>query len=361
MALMRPTALLFLDEPESGLDPGQRIRLRRRIEEIRGRITILVASHDLGELAMMSDRVFLIEKGGGTRCAATGGRVYARIPGNGVPGAGWGSVMSIVKASFRNAVRRRWKFGLVVFVFGLGLAVLTNAYEVAATFERLESIGEEMENEGAAPSDEQVEAMARSAALLLVFLLRCEADWSPTSGEVRPTWSGRKGVPLGPAAQHGGRSSSTRCGGTWASQIATAIALVIFGLTGAAADLPSGAAPATVEGSWSLVGLLACAVSFAISALGLGRAALFGFVYFLASGVVWSLIEGPELGTSTPAEVARAVLPFVAFPDGPIESAVSSREWPGTGVRQGVLYHFALWTGVAWLGLRRIERQPLKL
>lgn len=65
MALMRPTALLFLDEPESGLDPGQRIRLRRRIEEIRGRITILVASHDLGELAIMSDRVFLIEEGGG--------------------------------------------------------------------------------------------------------------------------------------------------------------------------------------------------------------------------------------------------------------------------------------------------------
>jgi len=65
MALMRPTALLFLDEPESGLDPGQRIRLRRRIEEIRGRITVLVASHDLGELAMMSDRVLLIEGGGG--------------------------------------------------------------------------------------------------------------------------------------------------------------------------------------------------------------------------------------------------------------------------------------------------------
>jgi len=65
MALVRPVGLLFLDEPESGLDPGQRIRLRRRIEEIRGRITILVASHDLGELAMMSDRVLLIEEGGG--------------------------------------------------------------------------------------------------------------------------------------------------------------------------------------------------------------------------------------------------------------------------------------------------------
>lgn len=65
MALMRPTGLLFLDEPESGLDPGQRIRLRRRIDEICGRVTILVASHDLGELAMMSDRVLLIDQGRG--------------------------------------------------------------------------------------------------------------------------------------------------------------------------------------------------------------------------------------------------------------------------------------------------------
>ena len=65
MALMRPTGLLFLDEPESGLDPGQRIRLRRQIEKIRGDMTILVASHDLGELAMMSDRILLIDQARG--------------------------------------------------------------------------------------------------------------------------------------------------------------------------------------------------------------------------------------------------------------------------------------------------------
>ncbi len=63
VALVRPTRLLILDEPESGLDPGQRIRLRRRIETLRGRMTILVASHDLGEMAMMSDRVLLIDQG----------------------------------------------------------------------------------------------------------------------------------------------------------------------------------------------------------------------------------------------------------------------------------------------------------
>lgn len=63
VALLRPTSLLILDEPESGLDPGQRIRLRKRIETLRDRMTILVASHDLGEMALMSDRVLLIDQG----------------------------------------------------------------------------------------------------------------------------------------------------------------------------------------------------------------------------------------------------------------------------------------------------------
>ena len=65
VALMRPTRMLILDEPESGLDPGQRIRLRRRIETLRGSMTVLVASHDLGEMAMMSDSVLLIDQGEG--------------------------------------------------------------------------------------------------------------------------------------------------------------------------------------------------------------------------------------------------------------------------------------------------------
>lgn len=65
LALLRPIGLLVLDEPESGLDPGQRHRLRRRIEGIRSGTTILVASHDLGELALMSDHVLLIDQGRG--------------------------------------------------------------------------------------------------------------------------------------------------------------------------------------------------------------------------------------------------------------------------------------------------------
>lgn len=280
--------------------------------------------------------------------------------------------MSIVKASFRNAVRRRWKFALVVFVFGLGLAVLTNAYDVAGTLERMQSIGAEMENEGAAPSDEQVEAMAGSAALLLVFSLLSLAFGLGTvllaflmpGGLVS---NERRSSAIMLWAQHPMPLSSFYLRRYVGILIATAIALVIFGLTGTAVDLPSGAAPATGFGGITrlcLVGLLACAVSFAISTVGLGRAALFGFVYYLASGVVWSVIGGPELGTSTAAKLARAVLPFVVFPDGPIDDLVGGFEsgvawdWGATGL---VLYHLALWTGIAWLGLRRIERWPLKL
>ena len=70
------------------------------------------------------------------------------------------------------------------------------------------------------------------------------------------------------------------------------------------------------------------------------------------------------MSTSTVAELARAILPFVIFPLNAIEGFVGGFEsgvawdWGATGM---VLYHFALWTGVAWLGLRRIDGRPLKL
>ncbi len=64
VALVGRPGLLFLDEPEAGLDPGQRIRLRGKVEELAATSTVLVASHDLGELAVMADRVLLIGNGG---------------------------------------------------------------------------------------------------------------------------------------------------------------------------------------------------------------------------------------------------------------------------------------------------------
>jgi len=110
--------------------------------------------------------------------------------------------------------------------------------------------------------------------------------------------------------------------------------------------------------------MLACAISFAISALGIRRAALFGVVYYLPSSLVAQLVQASEASTSTVVELARAILPFVIFPLNAIDGLVggfesgASWDWGATGM---VLYHFVLWTGVAWLGLRRINRRPLPL
>ena len=57
--------VLILDEPAAGLDPRARIELREMIGELasgQGK-TILVSSHILTELAEMSDRISIIERG----------------------------------------------------------------------------------------------------------------------------------------------------------------------------------------------------------------------------------------------------------------------------------------------------------
>ena len=72
--------------------------------------------------------------------------------------------------------------------------------------------------------------------------------------------------------------------------------------------------------------------------------------------------RNPE--TWSAAESVGAVLPFLIFPSGVINDLVAgfgsgvAWDWGATGL---VLYHLALWTGIAWLGLLRIEKRPLKL
>jgi ABC-type multidrug transport system ATPase subunit len=54
--------VILLDEPLSGLDTGSRARLRRIVEEAReGGSTVIMASHDLGEVDRMADDVVHLE------------------------------------------------------------------------------------------------------------------------------------------------------------------------------------------------------------------------------------------------------------------------------------------------------------
>lgn len=65
MALVPEPRVLLLDEPEAGLDPGQRVRLRDHVREYAraGRL-VVVASHDLTGLCTIADHAFVLRDAG---------------------------------------------------------------------------------------------------------------------------------------------------------------------------------------------------------------------------------------------------------------------------------------------------------
>jgi ABC-2 type transport system ATP-binding protein len=68
-ALVGRPALVLLDEPMSGLDPVQAHGLRQALASLRGSQTLVVSSHDLGELERLSDHVVMLKDG---RCVRQG-------------------------------------------------------------------------------------------------------------------------------------------------------------------------------------------------------------------------------------------------------------------------------------------------
>jgi ATP-binding cassette subfamily C protein len=61
-ALLRRPALLILDEATSSLDSENERRIQQSIEELHGRITILVITHRLSTIRS-ADIIYLLEKG----------------------------------------------------------------------------------------------------------------------------------------------------------------------------------------------------------------------------------------------------------------------------------------------------------
>lgn len=63
-ALLGERDLVVLDEPTQGLDPLWRVRLRELLADLKGEgRTVLLASHDLGEVERVADRVVLLRNG----------------------------------------------------------------------------------------------------------------------------------------------------------------------------------------------------------------------------------------------------------------------------------------------------------
>ena len=62
--LLAKRELVVLDEPTEGLDPVWRLRLREIITELRaGGATLLIASHELGEVERLVDSAILLDNG----------------------------------------------------------------------------------------------------------------------------------------------------------------------------------------------------------------------------------------------------------------------------------------------------------
>ncbi len=68
-ALVHAPKVLILDEPISGLDPLQIVEVRDLLRSLRGEHTVVLSSHNLGELTQTCDRLLVLHEG---RLAAEG-------------------------------------------------------------------------------------------------------------------------------------------------------------------------------------------------------------------------------------------------------------------------------------------------
>lgn len=64
LALLRDTAILLLDEPASGLDPGATAELNRLLQTLKARgVAVLMVTHDLLGAADVADRIGVLREG----------------------------------------------------------------------------------------------------------------------------------------------------------------------------------------------------------------------------------------------------------------------------------------------------------
>ncbi len=68
-ALCGSPELVLLDEPLSGLDPAEAYALRDRLEELRGKQTLVISSHNLDDVERLCDWIIIVRAG---RCVRQG-------------------------------------------------------------------------------------------------------------------------------------------------------------------------------------------------------------------------------------------------------------------------------------------------
>ncbi len=63
MALVHDPQIVVLDEPEAGLDPQSRVKVREYIQSLARRKTVILTTHNMDEAERLADRVAIIDHG----------------------------------------------------------------------------------------------------------------------------------------------------------------------------------------------------------------------------------------------------------------------------------------------------------
>jgi ABC-2 type transport system ATP-binding protein len=63
LALVHDPDIVVLDEPEAGLDPQSRVRVREYIHSMARRKTVILTTHNMDEAERLADRVAIIDHG----------------------------------------------------------------------------------------------------------------------------------------------------------------------------------------------------------------------------------------------------------------------------------------------------------
>ncbi|MBN2085123.1 MAG: ABC transporter ATP-binding protein [Anaerolineales bacterium] len=63
MALVHDPEIVILDEPEAGLDPQSRVRVRQFIQSLARRKTVILTTHNMDEADRVADRIAIIDHG----------------------------------------------------------------------------------------------------------------------------------------------------------------------------------------------------------------------------------------------------------------------------------------------------------
>jgi ABC-2 type transport system ATP-binding protein len=63
LALVHDPEIVVLDEPEAGLDPQSRVRVRQYIQSLARRKTVILTTHNMDEADRVADRVAIIDHG----------------------------------------------------------------------------------------------------------------------------------------------------------------------------------------------------------------------------------------------------------------------------------------------------------